>query len=112
MTGRRIATAKDGKKTAPQANLRKAKAFQAVFGGNGNREDADIVMSELVATTGFFRPPNYADWMQKTGTPLGFELQCALQAARAEPIRTILNYLNMSDDQMVALEKAAREARS
>lgn len=112
MTARRVATAKDGKKTPAQTELRKTKAFQNLFNGNGNREDADIVLSELMAMTGFFRPPNYADWMKKTGTPLGFELQCALQAARAEVPAVIVKHLNMSDSQMIALEKAAREARS
>lgn len=108
---RRIATARDGKVKPAVSDLRKVKAFQAVFGGNGSRDDADIVLSELTALTGYFRPPSHAEWMKNTGASAGFELHCALQAARAEPIRAILNYLNMSDAQMIALEKAAREAR-
>ena len=112
MTSRKIATAKGVSGNKSEAELRQAKAFQTLFSGGGSREDAEIVLSELVALTGFFRPPNYAEWIKNTGTPQGFELHCALQAARAEPIRAILNHLNMSDERMVALEKAAREARS
>lgn len=108
MARRRIATARGTTKTPAEAALRLSNSMQKVFSGT----DGEIVLTELLALTAFFRPPNYADWMKRTGTPQGFELHCALQAARSEPIRAILNHLNMSDEQMLALEKAAREARS
>lgn len=111
MTTRKITTAKDAAQSAPAADLRRIVAYQKVFSGQGSREDADIVMSDMAALTGFFRPPNYAQWMQKTGTPQGFELHCALHAARAEPLRRILDSINMTDAQILELEKAARKAR-
>lgn len=113
MTARKIATAKAVSGTPAAANLRVVKAYQRVFGEAGapDRDDKDIVMSDLLATTGYFRPPNYAEWMARTKTPQGFELHCALHAARAETMRHIIGFLNLSDDQMIALEKAARDGR-
>lgn len=112
MTARKFVTAKTGRPTKAQQDLRKVQAFKAVFGGNSTREDADIVLSELFSVTGFFRPPTLKDWMASTKSPVGYELHCALQAARCEPLRVILNFLELGDDAMIALEKAAREARS
>lgn len=108
---RKITTAKDGSQSAPESDLKRVQAYRRMFAGQGSREDADIVMSDLAALTGFFRPPNYAQWMQKTGTPHGFELHCALHAARAETLRRILDCIDMTDAQMLELEKAARKAR-
>lgn len=108
---RKIVTARDGATTVAEAELKRVKAYQRVFTGQGSREDADIVMSDMAALTGFFRPPSYADWMAKTKTPLGFELHCALHAARQEPLRRILDCVDMTDAQILELEKAARKAR-
>jgi len=108
---RKITTAKDVAASPQAAELVRIKAYQRMFSGQGSKEDADIVMSDLTAMTGFFRPPNYAQWMQKTGTPQGFELHCALHAARQEPIRKILDCIDMTDAQLLELEKAARKAR-
>lgn len=104
-------TARKMAATETQANLRRVKAYQRVFGADGaaDRDDKEIVITDLLAVTGFFRPPNYAEWMVKTKTPQGFELHCALHAARAETMRHVLNFLNITDDQMIALEKAVRE---
>lgn len=105
---RKVATARGETGTPQEADLVLAHAYRRLFTG----KEGEMVLSDLLALTGFFRPPNYVDWLKRTGTSQGFELHCALQAARAEPIRAILNHLNKSDDQMIALEKAAREARS
>jgi hypothetical protein len=106
---RKVATSKAvARGDAAQKNAR-VQAYKRLFSGNGTRDDADIVLSDLLATTGYFRPPNYAEWMARTKTPAGFELHCALQAARAEPMRHIMDYLALTEDQIIALEKAARE---
>lgn len=110
MTARKRTTARGATETDKQAQLRRTQAYQRVFGeGAPTRDDKDIVLSDLLKATGFFRPPSYAEWMAKTKTPQGFELHCALQAARAEPMRHIMGFLNLSDDDMLALERAVRE---
>lgn len=105
---RRITTAKEAASNPADERIRLAKAYENVFTGQGSREDADMVMADMLAVTGYFRPPSFAAWMQKTKTPQGFELHCALQAARGEVMRHIMDFLAISDDEMVALEKAAR----
>lgn len=108
MTKPRISTAKGAGRTPAQTALRMKKAFKAAF----STEDGEIVLTELLARVGYFRPPSLAEWMERTGSPQGFELHCALQAARCEPLRAILNEIETSDETMIALERAAREARS
>lgn len=108
MTTRKPTTARGSTTTEEGARNLRAQAYKRLFSGNGSRDDADIVLTDLLASTGYFRPPNYADWMARTKTPNGFELHCALQAARAEPMRHIMDFLALTDEQMIALEKAAR----
>lgn len=91
-----------------QAENLLANSYQRLFAGNGSGDDARLVLNDLVTRTGFFRPPSYSEWIAKTKTPHGFELHCALHAARQEPVRAILDYLDLSFDQMVALERAAK----
>lgn len=110
MRERTPATARRLSKTKDEATLRLIKAYQRVFGEGGapDRDDKEIVVTDLLDVTGFFRPPNYAEWMARTKTPHGFELHCALHAARAETMRHILGLLNISDEHLIALEKAVR----
>ena len=109
MTARKITTANGTSKGPAEADAKRAAAYRAVFTGSSNRDDGDMVLADLLNASGYFRPPNYADWIAKTKTPQGFELHCALQAARAEPIRRIMDFLGLTDDQMIALERGARE---
>lgn len=109
MTARKVTTARGTSKSDDEAKAKRIAAYKRVFEGNSNRDDGDMVLADLLHVSGFFRPPNYADWMARTKTTEGFPLHCALQAARAEPIRHILNFLGVTDDQMIALERAARE---
>lgn len=83
-------------------------AYQRLFGGNGSKEDAEIVLTHLADVTGYYRRPSYGEWIAKTGSPEGFELHSALCNARAEVLQVVMKYLAMSEDEMVALEKAAR----
>lgn len=109
---RKVRTAGEEAKNKADHQLILAKAYQRVFGGNGSKSDADMVLADLANVTGYYRPPNYSDWMQRTKGTTGFELHCALHAARAEVLRHVMDFLQMTADQMVALEEAARaEAR-
>lgn len=75
-------------------------------------QDGQMVLSDLAHMTGYYRRPSYGEWMAKTKTPQGFELHSALSNARAEVLQHIMSFLTMTEDQLVALEKAARaEAR-
>ena len=87
---------------------RRSLAYQRLFDGNGSREDAEVVLTHLADITGYYRRPSYPEWMAKTGSPQGFELHSALCNARAEVLQVMMGYLAMSEDEMVALEKAAR----
>lgn len=81
-----------------------AKAYLRVFSG----QDGEMVLADLAATVGYFRRPSYGEWIAKTKTPQGFELHSALSNARAEVVQHIMDFLTMSEDQLVELEKAAR----
>lgn len=75
-------------------------------------QDGQMVLADLANVTGYYRRPSYGEWMVKTKTPHGFELHSALSNARAEVLQHIMDFLTLSEDQLVALEKAARaEAR-
>lgn len=108
MTARSVTGAKAAAGGPAQAKALLTAAYTRLFSGQGSQADADMVMSDLLNVTGFFRPPNYAEWMAKTKTPQGFELHCALQAARAEPMRHIMNFLSLPDEQVIEMERAAR----
>ena len=54
---------------------------------------------------------SYGQWMQDTKSPHGFELHSALSNAHAEVVQHIMGFLTMTDDQLIALEKAARLER-
>ena len=92
-----------GHKAAETAN-----AWRNLKNGNGTVEDFELIMADLVAVTGYYRRPNYAEWMKRTQSPDGFELHSALCNARAEVLQHIMGYLNMSDAELVDLEKLAR----
>lgn len=75
-------------------------------------QDGQMILADLANVTGYYRRPSYGEWMAKTKTPQGFELHSALSNARAEVVQHIMNFLTMTEDQLVALERAARaEAR-
>ena len=112
MTERRFAHSKAAGKTPTAQEVALANAYKAIFAGNGKREQGEMILADLANVTGYYRPPGYAEWMQRTKTPAGFELHCALCAARAEVFRHIMDFLAMDDDALIALERAARaEAR-
>lgn len=91
-----------------KADVARAEAFQRLFNGNGSKEDAEIVLTHLADVTGYYRRPNYAEWMARTKTTSGFELHSALSNARAEVVQIIMDFILMSDDQKIELERAAR----
>lgn len=91
-----------------KAELRRTQAYQRLFNGNGTKEDAEIVLSHLADVTGYYRRPSYGEWIARTKTPQGFELHSALSNARAEVLQIIMGFLTLDDDELVALEKAAR----
>jgi hypothetical protein len=102
-TGRSVAHSKqEGGPVVARAAL--AKAYERVFSG----KDGEMVLSDLAAITGYYRRPNYAEWMIKTKGPHGFELHSALCNARAEVMQHVMDLLLMDDDRKVALERAAR----
>jgi len=85
-----------------------AKAYIRMF----DTQDGKMILADLASVTGYYRRPSYGEWMAKTKTPHGFELHSALSNARAEVVQHIMDFLTLSEDQLVALEKAARaEAR-
>lgn len=88
--------------------FRLATAWKNLQRGNGKREDFEIILADLMDTTGYFRRPNYSDWMKRTKTPEGFELHSALSNARAEVVQHIMGFLTLGDEEMIALERAAR----
>ncbi len=94
--------------TTGKAALQRTEAYRRLFEGNGSRQDAEIVLTDLASVTGYYRRPSYADWMAKTKSPHGFELHSALCNARAEVLQHIMGFLTLTEDEMVALEKAAR----
>lgn len=85
-----------------------AQAYTRLF----STQDGQMVLADLANATGYYRRPSYGEWMAKTKTPNGFELHSALSNARAEVVQHIMDFLTMTEDQLVALERAARaEAR-
>lgn len=85
-----------------------ANAWRHIQHGNGTVEDFEIVFTDLVDITGYYRRPSYSEWMARTKTPEGFELHSALSNARAEVVQHIMGYLTLDDEALVALERAAR----
>jgi hypothetical protein len=84
------------------------KAYLRIFA----TQDGQMILADLAHITGYYRRPSYGKWIADTKTPHGFELHSALSNARAEVVQHIMDFLTLSEDQLVALEKAARaEAR-
>jgi len=107
VTRKSIAHAGQAGGPAKAADAR-AKAYLRVFQG----EAGEIVLADLANVTGYYRRPSYAEWLAKTQTPHGFELHSALSNARAEVLQHIMGFLTLTDEDLVALERAARlEAR-
>lgn len=80
------------------------KAYLRVFSG----QDGEMVLADLLATVGYYRRPSYGQWMMDTKSPHGFELHSALSNARAEVVQHIMGFLTLTDDQLIAAERAAR----
>ena len=89
--------------------FRLARAWKNLQRGNGRAEDFELILADLMDVTGYYRRPNYSDWMKRTKTPEGFELHSALSNARAEVVQHIMGFLTLDDDAMVALERSVRE---
>lgn len=83
-------------------------AYRRLFDGNGSKRDAEMVLSHLADVTGYYRRPSYGEWIARTKTPNGFELHSALSNARAEVLQIIMGFLTLDEDELIALEKAAR----
>jgi hypothetical protein len=88
--------------------FRLAQAWKNLQRGNGKVEDFELIVADLVDVTGYYRRPNYSDWLKRTKTPEGFELHSALSNARAEVVQHIMGFLTLDDDALIALERAAR----
>jgi hypothetical protein len=91
-----------------KADLARAQAYQRLFAGNGSKEDAEVVLTDLADFFGYYRRPTYRQWLSERHSPDGFELHSALCNARSEVIQRVLDLVNLSTDQLVALERAAR----
>ncbi len=101
------AHSKQGRGRAAAKNVL-TNAYINVFSGRGTEEEAQMVLADLAKVTGYYRRPRYGDWIESTKTPHGFELHSALSNARAEVVQHIMDFLTMTDDQLIALERAAR----
>jgi hypothetical protein len=91
-----------------KADLARVKAYQNLFAGNGSKEDAETVLTDLADFFGYYRRPTYRQWLAERQSPDGFELHSALCNARAEVVQRILDLAMLDDGQLVALERAAR----
>jgi hypothetical protein len=89
-------------------HLALTEAWKRLRNGKGTREDFELVLTDLLDHTGYYRRPSYAEWMLKTKTPDGFELHSALSNARAEVLERIMSFLLMDDEELISLERAAR----
>ena len=106
MTGKTFAHSKQAGGTAKAADAL-AKAYLRTFTG----QDAEMVLADLAARVGYYNRPSYAEWMDRTKSPHGFELHSALSNARAEVFQYIMGFLTMDEDRLIELEKAARQER-
>lgn len=97
--------------SGPPKRLRLAQSWKRIQSGNGSVEDFELILTDLVDMTGYYRRPSYSDWMLRTKTPEGFELHSALSNARAEVVQHIMGFLTLDDDAMIALEREARASR-
>jgi hypothetical protein len=88
--------------------LRVAEAWRNFQRGNGTIEDFQAVLADLVAESGYYTRPSYAQWRRIEGHPDGFELHCALLNERAKLVEYIIGYLGLTDDELIALEQATR----
>lgn len=88
--------------------LADAMAYRRLFDGNGTKEDAEMVLSDLAYVTDYFKRPKYGEWLKNVGTPHGFELHSALSNARGEVVQHIMDQIHLTDEELIALEKAAR----
>jgi len=88
-----------------------AKAYQRVFGGNGTRDDAEMVLTDLTTSFDYYTRPRYVDWLMRRQSPDGFELHSALCNARCEVVQHVLDRVRLSEEDMLRLETAARLER-
>jgi hypothetical protein len=109
MTARRMVTSRDKARTPSGRSAAKVNAYRRCFEG----EHGQIVLADLANLCGMFRPVGYREFMSNKALPADFSMQAATAAARAQIVRHVLNMLEMTDDQLISLERAAREeARS
>jgi len=82
-----------------EAELKLANAYRSVFGKDG--ENTEIVLADLAAHTGFYmvEPPG-ADLSQ---------FQAGYNAGQRAAFGRLFQFLTLSDEQMRALEVAARQ---
>ena len=99
MTASTTSRNKPGRRRGPSAKLQLGMAYQRVFTGHGDREDAEQVLVDLAMETRFYM---VAD---PTTPP---QVLADLNGRRAVFLR-ILGFLRMSEDEIVELERAARQ---
>lgn len=83
-------------------------AWRRLAHGNATRDDFEAAFFDLQDVAGYMRRPSYAEWMNRTKTPKGFELHSALSNARAEVVQVIMDCLDLEDEEVVRLEKLAQ----
>lgn len=88
-----------GSRRGPTAKARLASAYQALFAGNGSKEDAELVRADLAVVTRFYMvtPPSASDAVR------------ADHNGRRSVFLHIFNFLSMSDVEIADLERDARE---
>jgi hypothetical protein len=82
-----------------RVNYRLAEAYRQVFTGNGGREDAEIVLTDLAASSGFYT----------VTTPDMTDAQVRDAEGQRRVMARVLRFLRMSAEEVRALEEAARQ---
>lgn len=94
-----LATTQAGpRKRAATAKLRLTQAYKALFAGAGSREDAEIVLSDLAAHTGFYQ----------VTAPTAADSELRFREGQRWAFARILSHLGTSEAEHAAIEAAAR----
>ena len=87
-------------------------AIQRLAKGQGGSEDFETMLVGLADEVGYYDLPTLGDWMKTHKTAAGYELACAIRVARCQVVEIILKSANLSDEKLVALERAAIHERA
>jgi hypothetical protein len=89
----------EGSRRSPEAKLRLAQAYTAVFRGNPTRQDQDIVITDLADHCGFYRVlPQGASPDERS-----------YREGQRSAYGRIVSHLSMTWDEIRAFERAARK---